>query len=435
MALTSLPAQPAASLPAPQVAQPEQHPTDDLLTAEVLITKNRFDEAKKVLLGLERKPSGERARDNQVQFLLGLLDLHDEDYDSAISRFRRVLVSEPGTVRVRLEMGRAYYLSGHYTDAERQFMYARAGKVPKSVRANIDRYLGAIRQRKTFSYGLSFSIAPDSNLNAGPATDAVSLYGLPFQLSPNAKANSGVGVVLDANMEWAPRIAKRAKWRIGAGLHRSQYSQTDFDDMTLGFYTGPHLSLKRWDLNLLGNVSRRWYGDRGYSKAYGPSADATYYVSPRFGIGLSANVSQINYDQNQLQNGLSSSLSLSSFYTPTTASYVRGAVTVGRQDAQIAAYAFDSWQFGMSYIREFPGGITASITPTFTTLKYDAPLAAFPVARHDRQYAVQLSLLNRRLDFHGLTPRLGYTFIKNDSNLDLYTFSRSRFEIGLTSSF
>jgi len=154
-----------------------------------------------------------------------------------------------------------------------------------------------------------------------------------------------------------------------------------------------------------------------------------------FRRGRQDNVSQINYSQNQLQNGLSKSLSLSTFYTPTTSSYVRGAISVGRQDAKIPAYAFGSRQFGMSYIRKFPGGIPASIAPTITILKYDAPLAAFSVTRHDRQYAVQLSLLDRRLDFHGLTPRIAYTFIRNDSNLSLYAFKRSRVEIGFTNSF
>jgi tetratricopeptide (TPR) repeat protein len=422
------------------VVQPERQADDRLLQAEILITKNAFDEARKILTELAQKPYGERARDNQVQFLLGMLDIHDQDYDSAISRFRRILVSEPGAVRVRLEMGRAYYLSGRYSEAERQFMYARAGKIPKAVRANIDRYLGAVRQRKTFTYGFAIALAPDTNVNAGPATNAVTLYGLPFQLSPGAKANSGVGVMLDTNMEWAPRVGKRAKWRIGGQLHRSQYRQTDFDDLTTSVYTGPRLTLKRWDFNLLGNFARRWYGDRGYTRAYGPSADATYYISPRFGVGVSGAVNRVDYDQNLLQNGLGKTVSLSTFYTPTTSSYVRGAITAGWQGARDPAYAFDSWQFGLAYIREFPGGITASIAPNFTRLDYDAPLAGAETAtfsgiRSDKQYAVQLSLLERRLDFHGLTPRIAYTFIRNDSNISLYTFKRSRFELGLTASF
>ena len=408
---------------------------DDLLTAEVWLTQNRFDDARRLLLALEKSPSAEGKRNNQVRFLLGMLDMHDGAYDSAINRFRRILVSEPGAVRVRLEMGRAYFLARRYADAERQFRYARAGKLPKPVLANIDRYVAQIRQRKTFTYGFSLAAAPDTNLNAGPATDAITLYGLPFQLSPGARATSGVGLVLDTNAEWSPQLATRLKWRFGTLLHRAQFGAGAFDDMTLGGFTGPHLTLRRWDINVLGNISRHWYGDRGYAFSYGPSVDAAYYLSARLGFGASGSLSQIDYDQNAGQNGLGKSVSLFSFYTPTTSSYVRGAVSYGHQDAADAAFAFDSWQYGMTYVREFGDGITLGLAPAFTVLNYDAPLLAFGATRRDRQYSAQISLLDRRLDFYGMIPRLAYTYTRNDSDIALYTFGRHHFEIGVTKAF
>lgn len=425
----------ASAPPAATNPQSAALPTDPLARAEVLIGQGRDTDAKAILLDLEKHPSGDHARDNQVQFLLAAFAMKDQDYDEAIRRYRRILVNDPKAVRVRLELGRALFLEGRYADAEREFLYARAGKVPRGVLANVDRFLNAIRQRKTFSYGFAFAITPDSNLNAGPATDAVTLYGLPFQLSPSARANSGVGLTVDGNAEWAPRLDAHTKWRLGTQVHRTQYGKTDFDDMTVTGYTGPHLTLKRWDLNLLGNASRRWYGDRGYAVSYGPSADATWYATPHFGLGLSLAATRTDYDRNPLQNGLGGSIGASFFYTPTPASFVRGAVTFGRQGAHLAGYAFDSKQFGASYIREFAGGVTAGIAPTFTMIDYHAALAAFAVPRRDRQYAVELSLLDRRIDFHGLTPRISYVFIRNDSDIDLYRFNRNRVNIGFTSSF
>lgn len=424
----------AAPLP-PATPDGSVRTIDPLLKAEILISDRRDAEAKVILLELEKHPSGERRRDNQVQFLLAMSDMADLEYDSAIARFRRILVSEPKQVRVRLELGRAMFEEGRFAEAQRQFLFARAGNLPPAVLANVDRFLGAIRQRKTFSYSLSLAITPDSNLNAGPATDAVSLFGLPFQLSPNAKANSGVGLTIDAAAEWAPRIGKVTKWRFGELVHRAQYRETEFDDMTMSLFTGPHLTLKRWDLNLLGNMSRRWYGDHGYSLSYGPSADVTYFVNPHLGVGLSGNLSRTEYDPNPLQNGIGGAATGSFFYTPSAASFMRGAITLGRQNAKIPAFAFDTRQVGLSYTREFAGGITAGLAPTFTMISYDARLAAFPVARRDRQYAIQVTLLDRKIDLHGLTPRIAYTYIRNNSNLGLFRFRRSRLEIGFTSSF
>ena len=408
---------------------------DDLLTAEVWLTQNRVEDARGLLLALEKQPLAQQARVNQVQFLLGLLDMHDKAYDSAISRFRRILVSQPNMVRVRLELGRAYFLGHHYADAEHQFLYARAGKVPVAVRVNIDRYLGQIREQKSFSWGFSLAMAPDSNLNAGPAIDAVTLYGLPFQLSRDAKANGGVGLVLDTNAEWAPRLTRRLKWRLGGQLHRSQYGAATFDDMSVSAYSGPHLTLRRWDFNLLGNIARRWYGEAGYSLNYGPSLDATYYLSARLGVGGNGSLSQTDYDQNPGQGGMAQTLGLYAFYTPTTASYVRGAVSFGHQGARDRAFAFNSWQYGLSYVREFSGGITLGLAPAFTQMDYDAALLAFGKIRHDRQLTGQISLLDRRLSYHGMTPRISYTYTRNDSDLALYSFNRHHFEIGITKTF
>lgn|GEM_PF-1185243 len=431
-AATSVQPTPAAP---PQVAAPDGRRADALAVAEVMVGQKRYDDARKILAILAAHPSHDRARDNQVQFLLGILDIGDRDYDSAIAHFHRILVNDPKQVRVRLELGRAYFMKKDYADAQRQFLFARAGHLPPGVQGNVDRFLGAIRSLQTFSYGLSFSLAADSNLNAGPATDSVSLYGLPFQLSPNARANSGIGLSFDSNAEWSPRLGKTLKWRLGTQLHRSQYRQSEFDDMTLGVYTGPHVTLKRWDFNLLGSVSRRWYGDRTYTNSLGGSLDATYYVTARLGLGASTGLSHIDYPQNTFQNGPGHTYGVNTVYTPTPASILRGSATFGLQDAQVAAYANHSQQFGLSYSREFQGGVTVSVAPGYTRIAYAAPLAAFPAARLDRQVSGQLALLDRKIDWSGFTPRLVYTYTRNDSSIPLYAFKRNRVELGFTRAF
>jgi len=405
--------------------------TNELNVAEQLILANRFDEARERLLDLEKS----NPQDSEVQFLLAMLDRQDKDYVSAIKRFHRILISEPKAVRVRLELGRTYFESGDYYDAERQFRFAAAGRLPPNVLANVDRFLTAIRSLKTFSYSFSMAVAPDSNLNAGPATDSVTLYGIPFQLSPNARANSGVGLAMDSSAEWAPRVAKHVKIRAGGVLHRSQYQQTAFDDMMLLAYVGPRLTLKRWDADLTGTLARRWYGDRVYSKSVGIGADATYFVSTRMGVTAGMNFGRIDYPTIKDQSGTVKSFSLNVFYTPTAASIVGLTAAVGEVDAHIAPFSNRSRVTGVSYIRELKGGITFAIAPSITHIAYEAPLAAFGKTRVDDQDTAQITLLDRRIDLDGFTPRVMYTFIHNASTIPLYRFNRSRFEFGLTRAF
>lgn len=437
--------QPATASPAlveaPSPASPAEGPAPadstsrELLSAEVLMTSGRTDDAREILHRLEARKDATQAEENQIQFLLGMLDLQDKDYESAIHHFHLILISEPKAVRVRLELGRAYYLAGDYGNAQRQLLFARAAKLPPNVTANIDRYLGAIRYARKFSYTLTLSMASDSNINAGPATDTVSLYGLPFQLSHSAKANSGVGLAIDAGMEWDPRLNRSLQWRLGAQLHRSQYRQTRFDDMTMGIYSGPHLVRGKWDLDLTGRFARRWYGERTYADMAGGSLGATYFVKPHLGIGAALNLVHFDYAQNPRQSGLGGNVGASFFYTPTTASILRGSASLGWQDARDRAFANHTRQFGLSYGREFKGGLSVSIAPYFTRIAYDAPLAAFGERRIDRQFSGQLALLYRRIDWHGFTPRVAYTYTRQSSSIPLYSFTRNRFEVGLTSAF
>ena len=76
-------------------------------------------------------------RDDEVQFLLGMIAMEEKAYGQAIRRFRRILARRPGAVRVRLELGRAFYLAKDFDNAERQFRLARAGACLDSPRVQL----------------------------------------------------------------------------------------------------------------------------------------------------------------------------------------------------------------------------------------------------------------------------------------------------------
>jgi hypothetical protein len=48
---------------------------------------------------------------------------------------------------------------------------------------------------------------------------------------------------------------------------------------------------------------------------------------------------------------------------------------------------------------------------------------------------MQIALLDRKIDYHGFTPRIIYTYTRNNSSIPLYRFSRNRVELGITRSF
>lgn len=425
-----------AGVPEPPAAPQTAGPAETLERAKWLIFRNRQDEARTALERLAQT-GGEMTREqaNEVQFLIGLIDITGKDYPAAISRFRRVLASDPDAVRVRLELGRAFFLNNDYNNARRQFLFARAGDVPPTVRKNIDRYLVAIRSLRTMKYSFSISLASDTNLNAGPSADTITIYGLPFELSKSARANSGVGLAIDAGAEYAPRISERLKWRMGTQIHRAQYRYTEFDDMTMSVYTGPHLTLRKWDFNLLATAARRWYGNRVYTNIFGGRVSSTYFVTSRFGIGAALAVNRLNYPRYTPQSGTGGNVSLNMFYTPSTSSILSARATLGQQGAKDKAFANHLQQFNVSVTKELGSGFTVTASPSYSRIAYDARLAAFDRRRIDHQFVGSLTLLNRKIDILGITPRIVYAYTNNASSVPLYRYTKHRIEIGLTTQF
>ena len=91
-----------------------------------------------------------------------------------------------------------------------------APDLPQAVIDNVHAYLEAIRQRKRYTGTLEFGVAPDTNLNAAPAANQVTLFGLPFTLTQASRPHSGVGLALFSGGEYFAPIAADWRWRVEA---------------------------------------------------------------------------------------------------------------------------------------------------------------------------------------------------------------------------
>ncbi len=420
-------APPAAVAPAEADAAYRQALRD----AERLILADRFTEARRHLLALE----GAGHHDNQLQFLLGLTGYGLKDYDEAIRRFRRILAVEPGAVRVRLELGRAFFAKRDYANAQRQFEFARSGKLPPIVRRRVDGYLARIRQDRTLEAGVSLGIAPDTNINAGPSISSVSLFGLPFQLAPAAKASSGVGAAVAGHISWTPHLSPILRWDLGAVGAGKFYGRSYADDATASVFSGPHLVLDKVDASLDARLTRRWYGKAVYYNGYGASLDVTYFLSGRTGLVGEVSEMQLDYPAIALQNGLAQDYSLGVFHAITASSIGRASFSVGRLGASLPGLANHNVGGELRYLREVRGGFTFTVAARYLRSNYDAPLPAFAASRRDDQVVTQFTLLNRRIDYMGFTPLFSFTNTINHSNVPLYSFQRSQFEVGVTRTF
>lgn len=420
-------------IPALALAQSGQKsmPISDIQAAQLLIANGRYDDAKKLLeRDLAAKPE-----DSETLFLLATIATAEKDYDAAISLYRRILVREPDAERVRLELARVFFLKGDYDNAERQFRFARAGDIPDTVKTNIDRFLSAIYRLREWRFNFSFALAPDTNENAGPTVNEVTIFGLPFALNPSARKQSGVGLAGDVNGEWSPLVTDTIKARLGGDFTRLEYSGGQFDDMTVSAYAGPQFLFSDWDFSILGTGFDRWYGNRPYLTGAGGKLETEVGITSDMLVAASLGAQNIHDHLIPQQSGALYSIQAQPTYVLTPSSLVMLQGGFNRQEAQIAPYAYSSFWMGAGYQQDLPFGFSAGLQPTFYSTHYDAALPAFGVTRHDSAWVLAFTLLNRRLDYHGFTPRFSYIFTDQHSDIPLFSYNRNQFQIGLTSLF
>jgi len=395
------------------------------------MNQGRLDDAEAVL---EQRLSAS-PNDSQARFLKGMIALTKGNHRLAIRQFRSILIDQPDATRVRLELARSFFLARDYGNAMRQFQFALAGKPPPEVVANINRYVASIREAKSLSYNFGIALAPDSNLNTGSSAREVSLFGLPFDLSDDARQRSGVGLAIEAGAEWAPRIGTGKRLRLGVSAQRREYSGSDFDDMSLAAYAGPRFVSGKWDLSLLGTAYKRWYGSNPYSHAAGLRAEATHYLTPRLGLSGALSAQKITYRRAREREGPLIALNVGGFYalTPSSGATLKGGVS--RQIARIDAFSTWSGFVAAGYHKDLPMGFSVYVEPSYSLARYDEALIGFGGKRADNSQSLLATLLNRHLVLTRFTPRLPYTFTRQDNSIPLYEFKRNRVEIGLTTVF
>jgi tetratricopeptide (TPR) repeat protein len=403
----------------------------DVQAAQLLINNNRLDDAKRLLdHDLVSQPE-----DSELLFLRAMVAVAEKDYDTAISLFRRVLVREPDAERVRLELARAFFLKGDYDNADRQFRFARAGDINDAVKTNIDHFLAAINRLREWTVNFSLALAPDTNQNAATSASQVNIFGLPFALDKGARKQSGIGVAGDIGGEWSPLLSDTLKARIGGDLSRTDYSGGQFDDMTLSGYAGPQLLFQDWDISLLGTGFQRWYANQDYLTGFGGKIAADYGITSNLLISAAFGGQSVSDDFIPEQSGPLYSAQLTGTYVLSPSSLFQLQLGTSRQDAQIGAYSYNGVWFGAGYNQDLPFGFSAGFQPSYFITRYDQALAAFGTTRADNALMLAFTLLNRRFDYHGFTPRFSYVFTEQHSNIALYSFTRSQFQIGLTSLF
>lgn len=174
------------------------------------------------------KPDSEVIANNvQVEsvFLSGLRDLEVGNTDAAIEKFSSILAANPNLVRVRLELGLAYYLARQWDRARNEFFTALSGDLPEPVRAKVLGLIRDIDARRGFEWDFSIGLTSVGN-QRDYDTDSIILnfsgLNLPFILNREKSSEIGVRATGSANFR------KPVDWKL-FGADAVAFASLSFD--------------------------------------------------------------------------------------------------------------------------------------------------------------------------------------------------------------
>ena len=284
---------PATEPPSPPAAS--RSAAAEIAKAQALFKAGRFEEALAILRPLAAAGPGHL----DIRFQTGMAAIgaskkpdiaeakREALLDEAIAAFRTMLIADPGLVRVRLELARAFFLKGEDTLATRHFEQVLAGKPPAPVVLNVNRFLSQMRARKRWS--------PAPRHGAGAGQQYLQPVGrsqtivldtpigrLPFIFQAQDEAESGIGISVRAGGEYQYPLEDRWRLRAGADISRNEYRSGEFDQMTVSGHVGPRWLIGRAsEASLLASVRQHWLSDEAEFRDLGIRVEVRHRLNRR----------------------------------------------------------------------------------------------------------------------------------------------------------
>lgn len=368
----------------------------------------------------------------QIVFLSAHLYELAGNHAAACAEFRVLLAQHPELHRVRLDLARTLYLAGEYEQARLQFERVLAEDLPDPVRTNARAYLDAIRAR-TASYQVAASLVSDSNINQGPALEAIYLPGSVYTLGSDARSRSALGV-------WAA-ASGRLNLPDGEGVYlRGSAEEQSFGGSAFDFLLAQAGVGRRWgsgddqDTAELSYLSSTLGSHALYA---GPQVQLAreHAISRSVELGATLVARWLDYPNAPYLGGATVWLLPSVAWRPDSRGQLTLTAGAGYTDARDRAYGNVAGLLAAAWQRDFRAGLSVSTSVSVQHASYGAADPFFGSVRSDTLLQGEVGINRRDWVVLGLSPRIALRYTHNASNLPLYGFERRQLLVGATREF
>lgn len=383
----------------------------------------------------------------EFDYLYGLLAYEQGQYNEAQFALERVVLNEPANTRARLALGKAYYQLGDEHSALRQFNAVKISEPPAYIMREVNHYLARMGQSQngTFNGYVEAGVGHDNNVNsatssnaiANPAFDPSTITSDPYiLLSKRAHKSSDMYDYLQAGLNYYKPLDADTGVEANVGYSaRDNFSSDRFDNNVYRGSVGLVKLYGKDQVRATFTAQDYRLSDSDFQNYYSLSVDWTHYNYGGWSLYSALYLNRLKYPDDSLRD---------------INQYI-GNFAIQRQDGPISQSL--GMMLGDEDARHSRGDNNAR---TFTGLYYNI---AYDVASNHQLFArayLQNShqkdqdpffLQTRDDDFQQYSVGWNWQLSKplrvhtelvydtNDSDVNYYSFERTRLQTGLRYSF
>ncbi|HSC75590.1 MAG TPA: porin family protein [Pseudomonadales bacterium] len=385
--------------------------------------------------------------DTEFDYLYGLLAYDQGHYNDAQFSLERVTLVEPDNVQARLALAKAYYKLGDEHSAERQFEAVKKSNPPADVMRDVNHYLAEMGHGRSGSLTgfVEAGIGHDNNINSTTSESTISNPSYNpliatsdplILLNPDASKESDNYDFLVGGLDYYRPLDEdtgvEASGRIGM---RNNFSSSDFDT---NLYRGSVSVVQTFGKDQLRGtftaLSNR-LSDSDDQNYYSLSGDWTHSTYGGWTISSAVFVNEVLYPDDNLRDVYQYIGNIAAQRHFGRLSNTIGLV-VGDESAQEDRGDHNARTFGGGYYDvdyDLSGGHQIFGQAFYQHAHYNG-MDPFFRQTQDAWYGQYALGWNWRLN-KPLRLRTEIIYSNNDSDIDYYSYERTRVQTGLRYSF
>ena len=346
----------------------------------------------------------------------------------------RVLALQPQNHLARAEIARAYLAMGERDAARREFETVRGQPIPEQAKANIERFLAAIRAADTTRVDgfIELGAGYDSNVNAATSAAQVALPalgGVIATLDPLTTRRGDSFGALAGGISVTHKLSEA--WALvgnASGSARLHPHEDQFDQMTLDGSLGARWSRGSDAITLGGQLQSFQLDYARYREVAGAVAQWQHSYDDNRQISLFGQHARLRYPTQSLRDADRDVLGIAygHAFTVRYAPVVFGSAYAGRERqlaSEVPNVGYDLWGVRVGAQLSFGRGWGVFASAAYEERDYGGSEPIFLETRRDRQTDLGIGVSYLLRAHTTVIAQVAYT--DNRSNIPISQFDRT----------